>query len=351
MFLGHVSVNAKATLNSIRSAQESRNYRKALYRSYVTNSLSKAGHQSRKETPSQKLRRLIIETQELEAQIETMDPEACKNLTKERTPIDIVNQLNAIQQKTAQLRLKLPGSQQVTLSSEGDRLMCKLNGLFVSENLPQIPAALKPPPYQNQVAHALELEARVASLEALLGPETLIKADIPQEQGLAALLASMLKMVERIKEPDHIFSINKRLKELISELDRLTSLRDSLKQLGRDQVLFSESSQVDSETKAKIDGLLGLYDKFEVYMALGPQIVTRLKLLTAMHQELSGFGKSLDKLTAQMNDIRATTQEGKTQYQQLFEQLRSCQDSVNSDLTRLDSQLNTLLAQTQALNG
>lgn len=62
----------------------------------------------------------------------------------------------------------------------------------------------------------------------------------------------MLKMVDKIKKPDHIFSINKRLKELISELDRLTSLRDTLKQLGRDQVLFSESAQVDSETKAKV---------------------------------------------------------------------------------------------------
>lgn len=107
-----------------------------------------------------------------------MDPESCKKPTEERTPLEIVNQLNAIQQKTAQLRLKLPGTQQVTLSSEGDRLMGKLNGLFASEELPQVPAALKPPPYQNQVAHALELEARVASLEALLGPETLVKADI-----------------------------------------------------------------------------------------------------------------------------------------------------------------------------
>ncbi|KAI0232049.1 hypothetical protein L0F63_005913 [Massospora cicadina] len=312
-------------------------YRRALYRTYVTHALTGYG-QATKETPA-KLSGAHVEKLPKPSPIVG------------RAPREIVNQLYAIQLRAAHLRLKLPGTPLAASSSEGAHLMAKLNGLFASPDLPPIPATLKPTPYPSQVAHALELEARVASLEGLLGPETLIKADIPKEPGLAAHLASMRKLLARIQQPEHPLNIGNRLKGLLGELDRLMGLRDTLKQLGRDPVLFSRDAGVDSETKAKIDRLLGLFNASEVYLALGARLVARLKQLAGMHHELVGFGRSLDQLIKRMDAIRAAAQVGQAQYHQLHSRLRACQTAVNADLTRLDAQLGAQLAKVLALNG
>lgn len=326
-------------------------HHKALYRSYVSDLKSQPDPEKNtvfKELPTKRLDRILFETQELEREINELEPETKAELSQ--TPLDLLNKINEFQQKVAQLTLKLPGVQSTTTSSEGDVLMKKLNSLFISDKLPAVPNSLKPPPYHEQVSQALELEARVASLEDLLGPETLIKAELPQEQGLPGLLNNMNTMLEKIRRPDHMFSINKRLKEFISELDKLVSNRDSLKLLGKDLVYLNESCEMDSETKAKVDSMLILFHKFELYIALGPQFSSRLRQLTAMHQELAGFGSVLSNITEEMGTIQTITKEGEKVYQELYTQLQSSQNEVDSKLTSIDTRISELLQRIESLH-
>lgn len=326
-------------------------HHKALYRFYVSNLKSQPNSEKNiisKESSTKRLNRIVFETQELEREINEMQPETKSE--QPQTPIDLINKINEFQQKVAQLTLKLPGAQSTTASSEGDVLMKKLNSLFISDQLPTVPNSLKPPPYHEQVSQALQLEARVASLEDLLGPETLIKAELPQEQGLPGLLNNMTTMLEKIRRPEHIFSINKRLKEFISELDKIVSNRDSLKLLGKDLVYLNENCEMDSETKAKVDSMLLLFHKFELYIALGPQFSSRLKQLTAMHQELAGFGSVLSNITEEMGTIQTNTKEGETLYQDLYTQLQSSQSEVDSKLAGIDTRISELLQRIESLH-
>jgi len=209
---------------------------------------------------------------------------------------------------------------------------------------------LKPLPYHDQVSQALELEARVASLEALLGPETLVKAELPQDQGLPGLLSKMELMLEKMRQPEHMFTMNKRLKEFIAELDKIVSNRDSLKLLGKDLAYLNENSDMDSETKAKIDSMLALYQKFDLYIALGPQFASRLKQLTAMHQELSGVDSVLTNLSDDITSIKSETQNGEEMYKDLFTRLQSSQSEVELKLSGLDSKISDLLHRIESLH-
>jgi len=107
--------------------QAAKAHHRALYRSYISTAKTSQPFQEKKipakESPVERLNRILFETQELELEITETKPEEA--IVQSQTPVDLINKLSEFQQKVAQLTLKLPGAQTPTVSTEGDILVKK----------------------------------------------------------------------------------------------------------------------------------------------------------------------------------------------------------------------------------
>ncbi|KAI9298287.1 hypothetical protein K502DRAFT_362574 [Neoconidiobolus thromboides FSU 785] len=289
------------------------------------------------ETPNERLKRIIMEVQELE---QDMNKE--NKLIDETSGTSAISMLNNLVSIQRQLNMKSKDGGAKVMTSTGTQLLDRLNKAYFNNEAKEF----LPPSYEQQVNHALELEARVTSLEALLGPETLVKADLPNGLSLTRMIEDMQQMLRKIKDQNHLDDINKSIKNLIAELDRLITLKSSFKQSTLDKIVFSDTN-LDSETKNKVDKMYKLYEKFDIYISNAPKIAQRLKIVSAMHQKLADFDNVLDNMENIINQVTAVQENMNTR--ELIEKFKKIQEEVNSRLQTMDQSLNSIIDTTSNL--
>ncbi|GAA5983468.1 hypothetical protein JCM10908_000298 [Rhodotorula pacifica] len=181
---------------------------------------------------------------------------------------------------------------------------------------------------------ASEVEKRVAAMEAVLGAS---EADVDE---VHAMPTSLLQTVSRLDhlltlltQPRHLDSISRRVKVLVSDLERI---HESRRKLGDTRPLnvalsggmtLSTSPDESGATKAlpslassigagssggtslppdalqKIDALFGLLPRIDPLLPLAPRLVNRLRSLAALHASAATFGDTLTELKGQVGEL------------------------------------------------
>ncbi|KAH8828477.1 Dynamitin-domain-containing protein [Flagelloscypha sp. PMI_526] len=154
--------------------------------------------------------------------------------------------------------------------------------------------AEKPAPVRNLV----EMDKRVGELEKLVGSSsTTLDETTPLPTPLLPLITRLNMQINLLTQPRHIDSISRRLKLLLSDLERAS-------QHARHGKHGNASSPNQASIDQNIQTLLPLLNRLTPLLPHIPHILTRLRTLSALHTSASGFTQTLSGLEEEQRKTR-----------------------------------------------
>ncbi|KAI9498742.1 hypothetical protein BDB00DRAFT_881169 [Zychaea mexicana] len=172
-----------------------------------------------------------------------------------------------------------------------------------------------------------DIDERIAKLESLVGSSSGRGLDdLPPSLATASLIGSVSKLEQQITilaQPRQLETVARRVKVLISELDRLNELKSGRKDLslgflssttslpstaggaaGANAANENKEAQgLSSEAEEKVNQLFATMEKVDPLLNLTPALLTRLKALQGLHTEASTFGRSVKAISEEQTRI------------------------------------------------
>lgn len=326
---------------------------------------------SEKETTLERLRRLRSEVEDLEDEVERDQADEIesgsgagsdnKGKKKEVSPAVILQQLHMLRADLVKLSAGIAGGDEGVLEGDGERvdgnhpesltkkstktasLLSKL-GLGDGSTSVQVtktgPERVDSGVGKQKDKHAGvgELELRVAEVERVLGAsEADVDESRPLPPPLLQTIARLDHLLTLLTQPRHLDSISRRVKVLVSDLERLHESRRKLGDTRPLNVALSggmtvavpgtdgKGSSTPSVTVAtalpkpisggaggetiapdtlqKIDTLFSLLPRLDPLLPLTPRLLTRLRSLATLHSSAANFGQVLDGLRIEVERL------------------------------------------------
>lgn len=246
--------------------------------------------QSQVETPAARLRRLKREMSELEKEFKG----ASDTQEDGSSSGTLVEQLRTLRTDLSRL-----GGEDTHLDS--DRRLAQAKRLLdtLQSQPPSSTTATSATPASSTIqtpAHILaSYETRLSSLEHFLGG-TLDSSTRP----LLPTLTRLEQLATLLTQPRHIDAISKRVKVLVSELDRVQETR---RKLGT-----TDGDSTDPITSAKIQDLFALSTRLAPLVPVAPALLDRLRSLAALHSNASRFQGDLTALQTEQGEVKGSLQ-------------------------------------------
>ncbi|KAI8064824.1 uncharacterized protein B0P05DRAFT_476252, partial [Gilbertella persicaria] len=177
-----------------------------------------------------------------------------------------------------------------------------------------------------------DIDERIAKIEKLVGTSSGQALDeLPPNLASASLINSLAKLEQQVAvlaQPRQLEMVARRVKGLISDLDRLNELRSGRKDtaaalgFGLSNALNgqnnananSDNANKDgnsADTEAKINKLFTTLEKVDPLLNLTPVLLTRLKALQTLHSEAASFGQSVkvisEEQTRMTDELKSLT--------------------------------------------
>ncbi|GAA5959283.1 hypothetical protein JCM8115_000064 [Rhodotorula mucilaginosa] len=386
-----------------------------------------------KETPLERLRRLRLEVTELEEEVRRteLDPQAAaarhvsletaddegkdstasktKQKKREVSPAVLLQQVQLLRNDLQGISPKVEGvleadgelafSPDAAATSGGGRLAQKASATShllkklesaAEEDMPGTAAdqpldvggagAAKPEVSPADKNDGVDLEKRVSAMEAILGAN---EADVDE---VHAVPTSLLQTTTRLDhlltllaQPRHLDSISRRVKVLVSDLERI---HDSRRKLGDTRPLnvalsggmtlstlspeggaasstpslaaaaaaASSAARGDGSTTSlppdtlqKIDALFTLLPRLDPLVPLAPRLVARLRSLANLHASAAQFGESLAELKGQVAELDEGEQGLREVVQGLEKSFEENEARVKGNLEAMDRRVEEVL--------
>ncbi|BGP24884.1 dynamitin subunit 2 [Rhodotorula toruloides] len=176
-----------------------------------------------------------------------------------------------------------------------------------------------------------EMEKRIARLEELLGAS---EADIDETHAIPPPLVQSVSRLDHLltllTQPRHLDSISRRIKVLVSDLERI---HESRRKLGDTRPLnvalsggmtlttgvdaahiaapslsasasgVSPAAQLPPDALQKIDALFALLPRLDPLIPLAPRLLSRLRSLSALHESATTFSTVLSTLKGEVERL------------------------------------------------
>ncbi|GAA5996561.1 uncharacterized protein JCM10292_003051 [Rhodotorula paludigena] len=382
-----------------------------------------------KETPLERLRRLRLEMIELEEEVRRSEPERAqkaaeeggaardepaegetgrraKGKKREVSPAVILQQLQLLRGDLQQLSPSVEG----VLEADGERQPGAVDeaegelaqkakasaGLLSRLRLAQ-DGADEPSPAQGGVtkgkgpggeldeAKEAELEKRVAELEKLLGAS---EADVDETHAVPPPLLSTVSRLDHLltllTQPRHLDTISRRVKVLVSDLERI---HDSRRKLGDSRPLNvalsggmtlvttsatgerapapspsasaslsggggggEAAAALSPDAQQKLDALFALLPRLDPLLPLAPRLLARLRSLSALHASAASFGETLAGLKGEVERLG----EGEKGLREVLEGLdgsvRDNEARVKGNLEAMEKRVDEVVKRLDALS-
>ncbi|CAG8478163.1 5637_t:CDS:2 [Paraglomus brasilianum] len=332
------------------------------------------------ETPAQKLRRLMVEVQELNDEVEKNkeDPSLAK---VERT--DLVSQISNLQndlvninQNLGETPLDIRDGSIIKQAELGKRLIHQLesfknNGVAKTNGTNEKEASTESGPsatsdekdesknivtYElyyspdtakvHKLAKTTDLDERITALEKLIGTAhghniEDLSPTITNSNVIAAI-EKLEQHLQLLTQPRHLEAISRKAKTLTAELERVNELKN--KEL-------SNGGVIPFETGEKINYLFNLLEKLDPLMSVAPALVNRLKSLQQLHSEAAIFSDTIkmlaseqSKITDELKSLNDVAEKLETSLSVNDESIQRNIDVVDKRVTDLAERLSKLVA-------
>eukprot|EP00053_Salpingoeca_punica_P017378 m.167345 g.167345 ORF g.167345 m.167345 type:complete len:411 (-) comp17193_c0_seq5:2145-3377(-) len=146
----------------------------------------------------------------------------------------------------------------------------------------------------NQAVKFSELEQRLARLEQQIGGDSLesVSSNLAlQNMSLVSAVNSLTARLNAVSE-ENLADLDRRLTSILSQLD-----------MARKKPTVPEQQ---AEYTAKVNELYELGKRWDTTAAVVPEVVERLKVLKALHEKGSEFGKTLLHMETVQEQIKST---------------------------------------------
>ncbi|KIY65924.1 hypothetical protein CYLTODRAFT_491918 [Cylindrobasidium torrendii FP15055 ss-10] len=179
------------------------------------------------------------------------------------------------------------------------------------------------------------IDERVAQLERVVGSSTASLDELtPLPPPLVPLITRLNAQLTLLAQPRHIDSISRRLKLLLSDLDRSAHTH------GRKGAVASEPTHQQ---------LLPVLDRLAASVPQIPHILTRLKTLSALHASAADFEQSLRTLEEDQKRSHSALAELDSALKHVETSLEENREVVKTNVEGLESRINALFARLESI--
>ncbi|KAF9484478.1 hypothetical protein BDN70DRAFT_872501 [Pholiota conissans] len=198
---------------------------------------------------------------------------------------------------------------------------------------------------KTELQNMVDIDRRVAELENLVGSSnTALDETSPLPTPLLPLVLRLNNQLTILTQPRHIDSISRRLKLLLSDLDRASAPQH---QSHRRQPSHPNGAP---QPVALQDQLFPLLARLGPLLPHIPHILTRLRTLSALHSSAANFQTTLEDLEEEQKKTRTGLLELEKAIHTVETSLNENREVVKSNVTGLEGRVNLLLGRLEDLN-
>ncbi|KAJ7078925.1 Dynamitin-domain-containing protein [Mycena belliarum] len=187
------------------------------------------------------------------------------------------------------------------------------------------------------VRNVVEMDRRVGELEKLVGSSTAaLDESSPLPPPLLPLVTRLSAQLTLLTQPRHIDSISRRLKLLLSDLDRASASQHHSHRRHPSQSNGAPPSQIQ-------DQILPLLSRLGPSLPHIPHILTRLRTLSALHSSAGQFESTLEGLEEDQRKIREALGELENAVKTIEQSLEENRSVVKGNVGGLEGRVDILL--------
>ncbi|KAJ7497146.1 Dynamitin-domain-containing protein [Mycena latifolia] len=194
------------------------------------------------------------------------------------------------------------------------------------------------------VRSIVEMDRRVGELEKLVGSSTAaLDESSPLPPPLLPLVTRLNAQLTLLTQPRHIDSISRRLKLLLSDLDRASASQHHSHRRHPSQSNSGPPSQIQ-------DQMLPLLSRLGPSLPHIPHILTRLRTLSALHSSAGQFESTLEGLEEDQRKMREALGELESAVKTIEKSLEDNRGVVKGNVGGLEGRIDTLLKRVDELS-
>ncbi|KAF7376038.1 hypothetical protein MSAN_00018600 [Mycena sanguinolenta] len=192
------------------------------------------------------------------------------------------------------------------------------------------------------VRNIVEMDRRVGELEKLVGSSTAaLDESSPLPTPLLPLVIRLQAQLTLLTQPRHIDSISRRLKLLLSDLDRAAASQHSHRR-HPSQSNGAPSSQIQEQ-------VIPLLSRLGPSLPHIPHILTRLRTLSTLHTSAAQFESTLEGLEEDQRKMREALGELDNAVKTIEKSLEENRDVVKGNVGGLEGRIDLLLKRVEEL--
>lgn len=304
-----------------------------------------------KETPQHKFNRLQHEIRELAEELEQIkDTVENENDEKKLSAVSLVLEVQTLQKQLEDLHLvNVLGKEALTLASTpqaglSERLQTQLEAFKMSDAASGKQAKgddscvtyelfYKPEHAKfNQLSKISEMEERVQKLETVLGSDpgqlSSITADLDTKEKNLLAAVSALEAKVALLDATHIENVDARLQGILHHITALTEKKEETENTAK---------------RNKVSELYDLLSKWDSFVDVVPDLISRLQSLKSLHEQASHFGQSLIQLDSSQSSLSSQMQGQAKLLAELEASFTANVSAIEANCERVESRVNVLL--------
>ncbi|TKY89117.1 hypothetical protein EX895_001648 [Sporisorium graminicola] len=324
---------------------------------------------SGQESVADRLRRLKFEASQLEEEVNANAAASKETVTQAQQvdSVEVLNQLKILQSQLAnltvppsskdtsggerkadkealralllQLKQSSAASASTTSSTEHPATAANASGAAASGSEPRT------------VGDLVQMEARLSELEATLGLEqAMLDESKPVPRPVLSTLSRLEHQLSILSQPRHLDAISRRVKVLVTEMDRVHDVR---------RKLTTEPAPADSTSTgtltatelAQLQQLFNVSARLEPLLPVIPSVLTRLQTLAELHTSAAHFASTLDELHESSSERQVQEQEMEELLRKIEMNMDQTDKKVEANLESLQSRIEQVAARLEKLQG
>ncbi|KAI5828224.1 hypothetical protein K523DRAFT_307647 [Schizophyllum commune Tattone D] len=197
-----------------------------------------------------------------------------------------------------------------------------------------------------EVRSVVEIDKRVGELEKLVGAATTVLDETtPLPAPLLPMLSRLHSQLTLLTQPRHIDSISRRLKVLLTDLDRVSQAQHGHR---RHPSQSKDQSQAAAPSPLS-EQLMPLLNRLSPALPHIPHILTRLRTLSQLHTSAAEFQSTLEGLEEEQRKMRETLNDLESAVASVENSLKENRDLVKGNVEGLDSRVDDVVKRLEAL--
>ncbi|CBQ68798.1 conserved hypothetical protein [Sporisorium reilianum SRZ2] len=314
------------------------------------------------ESVADRLRRLKFEASQLEEEL-SAGAAASKEAATPSEQVDsaeVLSQLKVLQGQLANLAVPSSSSSVDPSGGEGKAnkealraLLQQVKSAPSTTSTADAPTRITPAASEPRaVADLVQVEARLSELESTLGLEqALLDESKPVSRPVLTTLARLEHQLSILSQPRHLDAISRRVKVLVTEMDRVHDVRRKLTTAEPGPADTTSTGTLTPAELTQLQQLFAVSTRLEPLLPVIPSVLTRLQTLAELHSSAAHFGSVLDELHESSSERQVQEHEMEALLSKIEANMDETSRKVEANFESLQNRIEEVAARLERVKG